>query len=100
MNISTDILLVASIALLGGIVIVGVFWTKQRGFGRFTSALLLLVSVLFIAALLLAAGKIEPQFFVNIALAIAGFAGGLISGSGIESTNKSSEKVSGTQIGK
>lgn len=75
---STDAWLIVGIALLGAVALIGIFATKTPGFGRYTSSLVLLASVLFVTALFLAAGKIESTLFANIAFAIAGFAGGLI----------------------
>lgn len=70
--------LMVGITLLGLATLIGIFVTKTPGFGRYSTSLLLLALVLFITALFLAAGKVESTLFANIAFAVAGFAGGLI----------------------
>ncbi len=72
--------LIAALVLLGGGALFGIFRTKTQGFGRYSTSVVLLTLVLVIAATLLAVGKIEASFFINIAFAVAGFAGGLING--------------------
>lgn len=72
-------LYVATIGLLSIIVLCGIFRTKARGFGRFSTSLILLVLVLSFAALFLVVGKIDGGIFANVAFAVAGYAGGLIS---------------------
>ncbi|MDA8255216.1 MAG: hypothetical protein M0Z99_06200 [Betaproteobacteria bacterium] len=64
---TTNDWLIIAIFLLGIIALIGIFRTKTAGFGRYSMSLLLL-----------AAGKIESSLFANIAFAVAGFAGGLI----------------------
>jgi uncharacterized membrane protein YoaK (UPF0700 family) len=77
---TTNDWLIIAIFLLGITALIGIFRTKTAGFGRYSTSLLLLTLVLLVAALLLAAGKIEGSLFANIAFAVAGFAGGLITG--------------------
>jgi hypothetical protein len=72
--------LIIGISVLGVAALIGIFTTKTPGFGKYSTSVLLLSLVLFIAALFLAAGKIESSVFANIAFAVAGFAGGLITG--------------------
>ena len=72
--------LIVGISVLGVAALIGIFTTKTPGFGKYSTSVLLLSLVLFIAALFLAAGKIESTVFANIAFAVAGFAGGLITG--------------------
>lgn len=75
---TTNDWLVIGLSALGIAALIGIFRTKTPGFGRYSTSLLLLTLVLFVTGLFLAAGKIESSVFANIAFAIAGFAGGLI----------------------
>lgn len=72
--------LIIGLSILGIAVLIGIFYTKTPGFGRYSTSLLLLTMALFITALFLAAGKIESSVFANIVFSVAGFAGGLITG--------------------
>lgn len=75
---TTENILIGALVLVALAVIVGIFRTKTQGFGKFSTSLVLLTSVLFLSALFFAAGKIEGAVFTNIVFAIAGYAGGLI----------------------
>lgn len=77
---TTNDWLLLGISVLGIAALVGIFVTKTPGFGKYATSLLLLVLVLFIAALCFAAGKIESGVFANVLFAVAGYAGGLITG--------------------
>ena len=57
--------------------ILGIFWTKTPGFGKYTTSALVLALVLFVAALALVLGKVEWTPLANLLFAIAGYAGGL-----------------------
>ena len=72
----------AAVVLIFGGSIVGVFWTKTAGFGRYTTSVLVLVLVLFVAALAFLLNRVESQPIMNLLFAIAGYAGGLIVGKG------------------
>ena len=72
--------LILGITALGVAALIGIFVTKTPGFGKYSTSLLLLTLVLFIAALFFAAGNIESGLFANIVFAVSGFAGGLITG--------------------
>ena len=81
--ISEDYLLftVGAVALVA---LIGFFFTKEKGYGRFaTSALLLLLAISF-SSLLFAVGKLEETVFGNIIFAVIGFAGGLFTTRGGE----------------
>jgi len=52
--------------------------TKTQGFGPYNTSVLVLVLVLFVAALASVLHKIEFQPLVSILLAVAGFAGGVL----------------------
>jgi hypothetical protein len=75
---TTNDWLAVGITIIGAIALLGIFFTKTAGFGKFTTSLLLLVLVLFVSSLFFATGKIETSVFTNILFSIAGFAGGLI----------------------
>lgn len=57
---------------------IGIFFTKTRGFGKYSTSVVLLSVVVFMASFFLLFGLISSQVFVNILFAIAGYAGGLI----------------------
>ncbi len=57
---------------------IGIFVTKTPGFGKYSTSVVLLSVVVFIASFFLLFGLINSQVFVNILFAVAGFAGGLI----------------------
>lgn len=69
---------IISISLIFGGSLVGFFCTKTRGFGKFTSSLLLLILVLFVTAIAFSANKLEWTNVSNLLFAIAGYAGGLV----------------------
>ena len=68
-----------ALTVFATVTLLGIFVTKTKGFGKYTSSLLLLVIVLFLAAFFLVLGKIEPSMFANVLFAVAGFGGGLLS---------------------
>lgn len=81
-----------AIFILGSASLIGFFWTKTEGFGRFTTSTLLIILVLIISALLYTGGQLEGQVMANVLFAIFGFAGGLFtSEDGDRSHNKSVE---------
>ena len=65
-------------AALGIAALVGIFWTKTKGWGRYSTATLILVLVLFLGTSLLIIGKLEAPILGNIVFAVIGYAGGLI----------------------
>ena len=68
-----------ALTVFATVTLIGIFFTKTKGFGKYTASLLLLVIVLFLAAFFLVLDKIEPPMFANILFAVAGFGGGLLS---------------------
>jgi len=74
---TTDLLLVG-LFVLGAGTLLGIFKTKTAGFGRYTTSVILLSLVLVISAMLFVAGMIESAIFINVAFAITGFAGGIV----------------------
>ena len=73
-----EIWTLAAVVIIFGGSIVGVFSTKTAGFGRYTTSVLVLALVLFVASLAFVLGKVEWQPLSNLLFAIAGFAGGLV----------------------
>lgn len=67
------------LTIFGSIALGGIFVTKTKGFGKYTTSLLLLVIVIFLSAFFLVLDKITPTVFANIAFAVTGFGGGLLS---------------------
>ena len=72
-----ELLLLVAIFLLGVAALIGFFFTKTEGFGRFTTSTFLILLVLVISSLLYSAGKLESQVMANVLFAAFGFAGGL-----------------------
>jgi hypothetical protein len=81
----TTVLAVIVVSIVALASLIGIFRTKTPGFGRFSTSLLLLVLVLFAASIFVAIGRLDGQQFGNILFAVAGFAGGLITGKANES---------------
>jgi len=69
--------LMVAIFILGSGSLIGFFWTKTGGFGRFATSTLLIILVLTISALMHAGGKLEGPVMANVLFAVFGFAGGL-----------------------
>ena len=75
---NSEVLLLASVFLLGAIGLIGFFKTKSSGFGKYTTSILVLLMVLILSTLLFASGRLESTYYTNILMALVGFAGGLI----------------------
>jgi hypothetical protein len=73
-----DTKILAVIVIVFGGSIVGIFWTKAAGFGRYTTSVLLLVLSLFMVSLALVLGKVDSGPFLSLLFAVVGYAGGLI----------------------
>ncbi|KAB7740556.1 hypothetical protein F2P47_08495 [Parvibaculum sedimenti] len=58
--------------------LLGFFCSKNKGFGKYTTSLLLLILVLFVGAVAFVTGKIDWPNLGNLLFAIAGYAGGLV----------------------
>lgn len=67
------------ITALAIIALIGIFITKTKGFGKYTTSLLLLVLVLFLSSFFFLLGSITSTLFGNIMFAVTGFGGGLLS---------------------
>ena len=72
------------LTLFGVIALVGIFCTKTKGFGKYTTSLLLLVLILFLSSFFLLLGSITSTMFINIVFAVAGFGGGLLSANNLD----------------
>lgn len=75
----TDYAPLIVVTLVFGGVLIGFFWTKTPGWGQYTSALLLLLLVLYVTALAFAYSRVDWPSVSGILLAIAGYAAGLVS---------------------
>ena len=75
----TDVrsLCVIATGVVFAVALFGFFWTKKEGFGKYTTAALLFILVLFIGSESFFLGLIDGPNFVNLLAAVAGFAGGL-----------------------
>jgi hypothetical protein len=69
------VICVSAVAIVS---LIGVFWTKTAGWGKYSSSTLILVLAVFISTILLVLGKLAESSFVNVLFAIVGYAGGLI----------------------
>jgi len=69
---------VAAVVIVFGGALVLIWKTKTPGFGPYNTSVLVLVLVLFVAALASVLQKIEFQPLVSLLLAVAGFAGGVL----------------------
>lgn len=67
----------ALVAIFAG-TIVGIFVTKTPGFGKYTTATLVLTMVLLVASVAFIQGRVEWVPLSNLLFAVAGYAGGLI----------------------
>jgi len=70
--------IIITISVVFAIVFGGFFWTKAEGWGRYTTAGLLFLLVLFLGAVGFFQGMMEGAHFVNLLAVVAGFAGGLL----------------------
>ena len=70
---------IISLTVFAVVIFGGIFFTKTEGFGKYTTSLLLLMVVLFLASFFLVLDKISSTVFANIAFAATGFGGGLLS---------------------
>jgi ABC-type multidrug transport system permease subunit len=75
MDAQTATILATTLIFLA--VLFGFFKTKTEGFGKYTTATLLLVLVLFISSIAFFKGLVDSSSFMNVLAAVAGFAGGL-----------------------
>lgn len=66
------------VLIVFGITIIGIFCTKTKGFGKYTTSTLIFTLVLFVAAVAFVSGRVEWAPLANLLFAVAGFAGGLI----------------------
>jgi hypothetical protein len=66
-----------AVSLVFALALIGYFKTKTAGFGKYTTATLLFILVLYVCTLAFFQGKIDGVSLVNLLAAVAGFAGGL-----------------------
>jgi len=71
--------LIALVVVFGG-TLLGFFFTKEHGWGRWGTSTLIVILVLFVTAFTFLMGKLGLEPLVNILFAVAGYAGGLLSG--------------------
>lgn len=65
--------------IIAVVFLAGIFVTKTKGFGRYSTSVLLFAAILIIAGFCRLAALIDSTIFVNITFAVLGFAGGLVS---------------------
>lgn len=73
----TSAWLLLGVFVIGLVALMGFFWTKAKGFGRFSTSTLLLLLVVVAATMLYAGDKLDGIYLANLYFAIVGFAGGL-----------------------
>jgi len=78
--LDTTAWLLLSVFIFGLVALIGFFVTKTKGFGRFSTSALLLVTVTVVSALLFTADRLDSQTLENIFFAVIGFAAGLFTG--------------------
>ena len=67
-----------SLGVLATATVIGIFVTKTKGWGKYSTSTLILTLALLISTLLLILGKVEASVFGNVLFAVVGYAGGLI----------------------
>jgi len=77
---SFDMAKLAAVFLIFAGALGGFFWTKSAGWGRYTTSVLLLILVLFVVSVGFLLGRAGSEPFLNILFAVAGYAGGVLSG--------------------
>lgn len=75
-----DAWLLLSVSLFGLVALIGFFVTKTKGFGRFSTSALLLITVTVVSAMLFTSDKLDSHTLENIFFAVIGFAAGLFTG--------------------
>jgi hypothetical protein len=80
-----DVIIVGCLSAVAIVTLIGVFWTKTEGWGKYSSSTLILVLAVFITTILVVLGKLGESSFANIIFAIVGYAGGLIGSKKAES---------------
>jgi hypothetical protein len=68
-----------AVTVVFSIAILGLLRTKKAGWGPYSMSLLLLTLVIFTAAVAFALGRIDWPSASGLLLAVAGYAGGLLS---------------------
>jgi len=79
--------LLLAVFIIGVAALIGFFFTKTKGFGRFATSTFLLLLVVIVSALLYAGGKLDGQVLANIFFAVIGFAGGLFTAKEAEASD-------------
>ncbi|ODB89637.1 hypothetical protein A3194_10825 [Candidatus Thiodiazotropha endoloripes] len=67
-----------ALAVFATATMIGIFSTKTPGFGKYSTSVVVLCVVVFMASFFLVINQITPQVFSNVLFAVAGYAGGLI----------------------
>jgi hypothetical protein len=60
------------------VALIGFFKTKTPGWGAYTTSILLLLLILFVAGVAFAVGQVDWPSASGLLLAIAGYAGGIV----------------------
>lgn len=76
-----DNILLISVVTVGLVSILGFFFTKSKGYGKYTTSIFLILVTLVLASILFVTGNLESDVMANIAFAVIGFAGGLFANS-------------------
>ncbi|MCB1560873.1 MAG: hypothetical protein KDI75_07240 [Xanthomonadales bacterium] len=69
-----------AVTVLGAISLIGYFWTKTKGFGRYNSSVLTVILAICFGAIGLVSGLLPGQAFAGLLMAAVGFAGGMVVG--------------------
>lgn len=70
--------LLGAVTIVFVVALIGIFQTKTRGFGKYTTSALVMTLVLYVAGLAYVTDKVEWEPMSNLLFAVVGFAGGLV----------------------
>jgi hypothetical protein len=72
--------LFVTVSGFGVVSLIGFFATKTKGFGKYTTATLLLILLLSLSTVLYVAERLEGAVYGHLLFGVLGFAGGLFTG--------------------
>lgn len=74
---SSEIVAIIAIFIIYFTALIGIFWTKNPGFGKYVSSLVLLVLIIATISIFIVLGKITSDIYNYLISAIIGFLGGV-----------------------
>jgi hypothetical protein len=88
-----------AVTLVFSVALIGFFKTKTPGWGAYTTSILLLLLILFIAGLAFSVGQVDWPSASGLLLAIAGYAGGIVTTMDKEKSNTGKSQPAGPSSG-